>query len=89
MWVDFIEIFFSIGLFINALLFLPQIIKLYKQKNSQDISLLTFLGFSIIQFFTAYHGYIVKDYKLMYGFILSFALCSIVNILIIYYRLRK
>jgi uncharacterized protein with PQ loop repeat len=33
--VDFI---FGVGLFVNALLFIPQVIKLYKTKDSKDLS---------------------------------------------------
>ena len=89
MLVYLVEVFFSVSLFINAALFIPQTLKLYKEKDSRDVSLATFLGFSIIQFFTICHGYIVEDYTLMYGYILSFILCGVVNILIIYYRIKK
>ncbi|MCP4475883.1 MAG: hypothetical protein GY821_15225 [Gammaproteobacteria bacterium] len=44
--VDFI---FSIALFINALLFIPQFLKIWQRKTSNDVSLTTFLGFWFIQ----------------------------------------
>lgn len=89
MLVNFVEMCFSMSLLANALVFLPQATTIYKQKNANGTSLLTFLGFNVIQFFTICHGYIVGDDKLMYGFILSFFMCGIVNVLIIYYTLKN
>jgi MtN3 and saliva related transmembrane protein len=89
-WIkDIIEIIFSFGLFINALLFLPQAIKLFKIKNSKELSLLTFAGFNVIQLFVVLHGYIVKDYLLVFGYTLSFITCGGVAVLIVWYRLKK
>jgi MtN3 and saliva related transmembrane protein len=45
-----------------------------------------FLGFNMIQFVTALHGYMVKDYILMWGYMLSFFTCGWVVVLIIIYR---
>ncbi len=89
MWALFIETVFSVGLFLNAALFIPQIIRLYQKKDAQDLSLLTFAGFNVIQFFTILHGYLNHDYLLMIGFILSFVTCGMVTGLIIYYRLNR
>jgi MtN3 and saliva related transmembrane protein len=82
----FIEIVFSVGLFINALLFIPQIIKLYKTKDSEGLSLVTFVGFNLIQLFAVFHGYLHKDYLLMAGFLLSIITCGTVTIMIILYK---
>ncbi len=81
-----IEFLFGIGLFINAFLFVPQIIKLYKKKDSEELSLITFGGFSILQFLTILHGYFHKDYLLMLGFALSLLTCGTVTFLIMVYR---
>ncbi len=86
--IDTVEIIFSLGLFINAVLFIPQIIRLYKTKNSQGISLVTFGGFSIIQFFTVLHAYLHQDILLLLGFLLSLITCGIVTFLIIFYRCK-
>lgn len=83
---EIIQIMFGISVFLNALLFVPQGINLFKSKNSNNLSLLTFLGFNFIQLFTILHGYITKDYTLMLGFALSFVTCGFVTILILYYR---
>jgi len=87
--VDFIEFCFMSGMFINAALFIPQIIRLVKYKESKDLSIITFGGFALIQFFTILHGYLAQDYMLMFGMSLSLVSCLTVNILIIYYRLKK
>lgn len=89
MWLTaLIELMFGLGLFFNAALFIPQIIKLYKTKNSQGHSLLTFAGFNLIQLFTLLHGYLRKDYLLMFGFVLSLITCGIISFMIIYYRYK-
>ena len=55
---ELVEISFSISLFINALLFVPQIIKLWQTKEAKDLSLLTFAGFNLIQILAVLHGYL-------------------------------
>lgn len=82
----FVDLVFSLGLLFNAVLFVPQAIALFRNKNTQGLSLLTFGGFNVIQFFTALHGYLVNDYLLMGGFLLSFLTCGMVTFLILYYR---
>lgn len=83
---DFIEMLFGVGLFINALIFIPQAIRIYKEKESRDVSLITFLGFLIIQFLIVLHGFIIQDYILIGGYIFSMITCGIVVFLIFYYR---
>jgi len=81
-----IEIFFSLGLFINAALFIPQVIRLLRTKNSQGLSLITFAGFNLIQLFTFLHGYLHRDYLLAAGNLLSLISCGCVTFLILFYR---
>lgn len=81
-----IETIFSICLFINAALFIPQIIRLYLTKDAQGLSLLTFGGFNIIQLFTILHGMLINDYLLVLGFSLSLITCGLVTIMIFIYR---
>ena len=90
MWVKLlIEFIFSMGLFINAVLFLPQIVTLFKTKNPTGLSLLTFAGFNLIQLFIFLHGYLHNDYLLMIGYFLSFLTCGAVTVMIIYYRIQS
>lgn len=87
MWFkDFVEIVFSLGLFINAILFIPQILALVKTKNSEGLSLLTFGGFWLIQLFIIFHGIIKHDKLLVIGYIFSLLTCGSVVFLIIFYR---
>lgn len=85
---NFIEWAFGLSLFINAALFLPQAFILFKKKDASEISLLTFLGFLIMQALAVAHGFIVNDYLLAFGFSLSFITCFIVAFLAVYYRVR-
>jgi MtN3 and saliva related transmembrane protein len=57
----FVEFCFGLSMFINVILFIPQIVKLFKTKNSVGVSLTTFIGFNTIQIFSIPHSYIHKD----------------------------
>ena len=85
-FIGLIDIIFAAGLFLNAMLFIPQAIRLYKQKRSQDVSLATFGGFCFIQTASIIYGFVHKDYILAIGFLVSLFTCSIVTGLIIKYR---
>ena len=87
--IDAIEFMFGISLFINAVLFIPQIIILLRTKTARGVSLMTFLGFCGIQIFTILHGYIKKDFILMWGYVLSLMTCGTATYFIIYYKKRN
>ncbi|GHU12104.1 hypothetical protein FACS189449_05070 [Alphaproteobacteria bacterium] len=82
----FVEVVFGLGMFINAMLFVPQAVKIYKVKNANGVSLATFAGFCIIQFLTVLHGYIHQDHILMFGSALGLIFCATVTFLIIRYK---
>jgi MtN3 and saliva related transmembrane protein len=84
--VWFVEFMFGMSMFLNAVLFIPQAMKIYKTKNAKDLSPITFVGFNIIQVFTIMHGYIRNDYPLMFGFLLSLVISSTVTVLIFMFR---
>jgi MtN3 and saliva related transmembrane protein len=86
---SFIEVGFGLGMFVNAVLFLPQVIKIYKTRNVQSLSLITFAGFNTIQLFSLLHGYIHKDYIFMFGMSLSLILSGSVTSLIIIQKNKK
>lgn len=88
-WKYFINAGFFIGLLVNATLFVPQAIKLYRIKTAKEVSPLTFLGFNIMQAFTAIHAYLAKDALLFLGMVLSFITCGAVTYLAFLYRLRS
>jgi MtN3 and saliva related transmembrane protein len=83
---DAVEVIFGVGLFINALLLVPQIVKLLREKHANDISLITFAGFVGINLFTVFHGIIVHDVWLVVGYSFSVVTSTIVTILIIKFR---
>jgi MtN3 and saliva related transmembrane protein len=76
-------------MFINAILFIPQARIIYQTKSVKDVSLVTFLGFNLIQLFTVFHGLLTHDYILVVGVFLSLVTCGSVSILIFYYRYIK
>ena len=82
----FIEFTFVCGLLFKAILFIPQAVKIYKAKKSEEISLLTFVGINIMQLLTILHAYLHRDYILMFGVLLSFLFCGAVTSMIILYR---
>ena len=84
-----VNFIFGFGLFINAALFIPQILLLLKKQHADDVSLTTFLGFFIIQLFTILHGLYTHDWILVAGYIASIATCGTTTMLIIYYRFKN
>lgn len=85
----FIEVCFSLGLFVNAALFIPQSIRIMVNKDSKNVSFITFFGFLLIQLVTVLHGFLRHDYLLAYGTLVSMLTCGHVVWLIIYYRLKN
>lgn len=85
---DLINLLFGFGLIINAFLFIPQILKLIKEKDSSELSILTFGGFCALQLLSVLHGLIIHDYVLAAGFGLSLLTCGILSLLILFYRKR-
>ena len=83
---ELIELVFSAALIINALLFIPQIIKILKEKSAQGVSLLTFGGFLLIQLMIVLHGVINHDYLLVVGYLFSMVTCGSVVLLTLIYK---
>ncbi len=67
-----VEFIFGAALFINALLFIPQSIRIFREKTAQSVSLTTFVGLLLIQFAIVLHGIIVHDSLLIWGYVLPF-----------------
>ncbi len=83
---NIIEVTFSLALLINALLFIPQALRIFKEKSAAGVSLLTFLGFLLIQFVIVLHGVLHQDYPLIIGYLLSMLSCGVVVMLILFYH---
>ncbi len=82
------DLLLSSALFINALLFIPQFIKILKEKTAQEVSLLTFVGFWLIQATIVWHGFLQRDWWLVWGYSFSMFTCGAVIVGIILYRQR-
>lgn len=83
---DMIVFYFGISLFANAMLFIPQIVKILKEKKTDEFSITTFVGFCLTQIASILYGYIQSDWILMWGYILALAACGTVTVLIFVYR---
>jgi len=86
---DFVALIFGLGLGGNALLFVPQILAVWRKKTDEGISLLTFGGFSVLQIIGIVHGLYQHDLSLTLGMAASLLTCGTVTTLTIYYRLRR
>ena len=53
---EFVAVIFGLGLLCNALLFVPQVIAVWRKKSDEGISLITFGGFSVLQAIGIVHG---------------------------------
>ncbi len=81
-----INTIFSLGLFINALLFIPQAIKIIKTKSSISLSKITYIGFLCTQAAAIAYGINHLDYILIFGYALSLITCGFVTILLFIYK---
>jgi MtN3 and saliva related transmembrane protein len=80
-----VDFMFGISLFVNALLFIPQAINLYRSKNADTLSKITFIGFCFMQLSAILYGLLAHDFILISGYTLSFITCFTVTILIFKY----
>ncbi|MDR0677646.1 MAG: hypothetical protein LBF57_03170 [Holosporaceae bacterium] len=85
MFVVIVEFVFAFCLAFNAALFVPQAIKIYKTKNADGLSPVTFSGFCIVQVFSVLHGYIKGDWIFLVGSAFALLFCGGVAFLIFKY----
>jgi MtN3 and saliva related transmembrane protein len=78
---DVIAALFGFGMAINACLFVPQAVRLWKTRDAKGISIVSFAGFNALQFVGALHGYFQGDYALMIGMIATLATCGSITLL--------
>jgi MtN3 and saliva related transmembrane protein len=88
-FVWFVEVMFGLGMFFNAILFIPQAIRMYRTKSSEGVSAITFVGFNLIQLFTILHGYIHRDWTLTIGYVLSLLFAGITTYFVFLYRKKS
>jgi len=86
---NFVALLFGLGLGGNALLFVPQVISVWRKKSDVGVSLITFGGFSILQIIGIVHGLYQHDPSLTIGMAASLLTCGTLTLLTIYFRLRR
>ena len=73
------------GMVLNAALFVPQGVHLWRTKTAQGVSVASFAGFNLLQAVGALHGYFERDYPLMVGMVASLVTCGSVTVLAVRY----
>jgi MtN3 and saliva related transmembrane protein len=86
---EIVAVIFALGLGCNALLFVPQVLAVWRKKTDEGISLITFGGFSVLQAIGIVHGFYQQDLSLILGMAASLLTCGSVTGLTIFYRLRR
>jgi len=86
---EIVAVIFGLGLGCNALLFVPQVLALWRKKSDEGISLITFGGFSVLQMVGIVHGLFQHDLSLILGMAASLLTCGSVTALTIVYRVRR
>lgn len=86
---EIVAVIFGVGLLGNALLFVPQVIAVWRKKSDEGISLITFGGFSILQVVGIVHGLYQRDPSLTLGMAASLLTCGSVTGLTIFYRMKR
>jgi MtN3 and saliva related transmembrane protein len=86
---DIVKFVFGLALLGNAALFVPQALAVWRKKSDEGISLITFVGFCILQVIGVVHGFYEHDNSLIVGLGASFLTCGTVTLLTIVYRLRR
>ncbi len=86
---NFVALLFGLGLGGNALLFVPQIVSVWRKKSDVGVSLLTFGGFSVLQIIGIVHGLYQRDLSLTLGMAASLLTCGTLTLLTIAFRMRR
>jgi MtN3 and saliva related transmembrane protein len=83
---DAVAVIFGFGMGLNALLFVPQALTIWRSKRAKGVSLLTFGGFNALQALGVLHGCLQRDWSLAAGMAVSLATCGSVTLLALIYR---
>jgi MtN3 and saliva related transmembrane protein len=84
-----VAVVFGLGLMCNALLFVPQMLAVWRKKSDEGISLITFGGFNILQAIAIVHGFYQHDQALILGMVASLITCGSVTCLTLLYRFGR
>ena len=69
--------------FLTTIAFVPQVIKVYKTNNTQDLSILTFSTFTVGVFFWLLYGVFLDNYPMIIANIITFLLAFYILVKII------
>lgn len=72
---------FGTSLVVNALIFVPQALRIRRERSARGVSILTFGGFTVMQLVGTLHGYFQSDPVLMIGMAASLLTCGSVTVL--------
>jgi MtN3 and saliva related transmembrane protein len=86
---DLVAVVFGFGMALNALLFVPQALAIWRTKQAKGVSLLTFGGFNALQALGVLHGFMQHDWSLATGMAVSLLTCGSVTLLAFVYRGRS
>lgn len=84
-----IAVLFGLGLLVNAAIFVPQALKIYRAKSARGVSALTFGGFNVLQIIGILHGYYQNDFSIIIGMAASLLTCGAVTGLAVFYQRRE
>ncbi len=86
---EIVAVIFGLGLLGNAMLFVPQVLAVWRKKSDEGISLITFGGFNLLQAIAIVHGIYQHDRALILGMVASLITCGSVTSLTLFYRTRR
>ena len=84
-----VAVVFGLGLIGNALLFVPQVLAVWRKKSDEGVSLVTFGGFNVLQAIAIVHGVYQHDIALIQGMAASLLTCGSVTFLTLFYRAKR
>jgi MtN3 and saliva related transmembrane protein len=84
-----VAVIFGLGLLCNALLFVPQVLAVWRKKSDEGISLITFGGFNVLQIIGVIHGVYQQDLAIILGMLASLVTSGSVTFLTLVYRTRR
>ncbi|MDF1760498.1 MAG: PQ-loop domain-containing transporter [Coxiellaceae bacterium] len=89
MAIHVINWLFGIGLFVNAMLFVPQLYRIIKEKSAKELSLIMFIGFCLTQLSAIAYGVVHSEWEIVVGFGLAFILCFAITTISVFYRITR
>lgn len=86
--VDLVQFAFNLACIINAIAIAPQIVRIFRQKTTHDISWLTFLALGFIQFVVALYAFMIADYLILLTLCIGLVMNGVTIYLTLHYQSR-